>query len=141
MKVLQHLPPIVDARHNAFLLARKEMLDEARKQGSPRKIHCNVTLSPPWVQLIEVKPQGGKVPIPVKVEDGRLRDLAESLAILALNGQKFLPYKFLTPAQKADIPKNVMCPATPLPVHDAGAGGAGTSASALAALNSMQIDA
>ena len=114
IKVLLHLPPILDCKHNAALLARKEMLEEARRLGQPRKVHCNVTLSPPWIQLVEVKPQGGKGPIQFVVEDGRLVDPADTLATLALRGEKFVPFKILTPAQKAEVMRNVMCPATPL---------------------------
>ena len=90
------------------------MLEEARRLGNPRKIHCNVSLSPPWIQLVEVMQQGGKETIEFIVEDGRLQDPADALATLALNGQKFVPFKLLTPQQKAGVPKNVIRPATPL---------------------------
>ena len=114
IKILIHLPPILDSLHNAALLARREMLEEARRLGNPRKIHCNVTLSPPWIQLVEVMQQGGKEAIEFIVEDGCLQDPADALATLALNGQKFIPFKILTPEQKVVILKNVIRPATRL---------------------------
>ena len=113
IKVLIHLPPILDALHNAALLARKEMLDEAKRIGQPRKIHCNVSMVEPWVQLVEMK-DGEKEPIPFRVQDGRLWNPADTMAVLALTNKKFVPFKLLPNAEKAAIRQGVMRPATPI---------------------------
>ena len=62
---------------------------------------------------MEVKEGGGKEPIPFRVEDGRLANPADALATLALNGQKFVPFKLLSAVQKAVIPRNVIRDALP----------------------------
>ena len=105
-----HLPPILDALHNAALKARKEMLEKSKAEGRNRRIHCNVTLSHPWVHLVEASDSGFKMPIPFMVEDGRLADPANTLALMAIKGdtQSFKPYKYLTEEVKADIYKNVV---------------------------------
>ena len=82
------------------------MLEGARKEGRPRKVHCNVRLSPPWIQLIEQSEGGVKAPIPFVVEDGRLADPAKTLAILSLKKGSFKPFKFLSEAEKKDEPWN-----------------------------------
>ena len=101
-----HLPPIIDALHNAALKARRELLEKAKKEGKNRKLHCNVTLSPPWVQLVEMTESGVKVPIPFVVEDGRLADPANTLATLSLRErgrENFKPFKFLSEEEKKMI--------------------------------------
>lgn len=104
-----HLPPILDSLHNAALKARKEMLEKARAEGRGRRIHCNVTLTPPWIQLVEASDAAYKKPIPFTVEDGRLQNPANSLAIMALRGDgAFKPYKFLTDIERRDIAMNVI---------------------------------
>ena len=102
-----HLPPILDALHNEALRARKEMIEKAKREGRVRKVHCNVKLTPPWIQLIEMSDSGVKAPVSFVVEDGRLANPAETLAILALKNIAFKPYKFLSEAEKKDVPKNV----------------------------------
>ena len=113
IKIQVHLPPILDCLHNAALKFRSEELEKARKAGKPRKIHCNISLSSPWITLIEVAADGSKSPIPFQIEDGRLIDPANAMAILALNRGKFKPFRFLSEAEKKDIPQKVMRPADP----------------------------
>ena len=99
----------MDALHNEALRARKDLIEKAKREGRVRKVHCNVKLSPPWVQLIEMSDSGVKAPVSFVVEDGRLADPAKTLAILALkNNGSFKPYKFLPEAEKKDVPKNVL---------------------------------
>ena len=110
IRIHVHLPPILDALHNAALKARREELEKAKREGKSRKIHCNITLSPPWIQLIEINENGVKAPIPFEVEDGRLVDPADTLATLALRERgkdSFKPFKFLSEAEKKAIPRNV----------------------------------
>ena len=110
IKILIHLPPILDCLHNAALKARRDELDKAKKEGKVRKIHCNVILYPPWVQLVEISGNGEKNPIPFVVEDGRLADPADTLATLSLRGRGndvFKPFKFLSEVEKRSIPQNV----------------------------------
>ena len=111
IRIHVHLPPILDALHNAALKARREELEKAKREGKSRKIHCNITLSPPWIQLVEITEGGAKTPIPFEVEDGRLADPADTLATLALRDRgrdSFKPFKFLSEAEKKAIPRNVM---------------------------------
>ena len=103
-----HLPPIIESLHNAALKARSELLERARRVNVPRKIHCNLSLYPPWVHLVEVRDGGVKEAICFVVEDGRLADPANSMAILALRNAKFVPYKILSQGDKQGIPKNVL---------------------------------
>ena len=110
IRIFIHLPPIIDALHNAALKARRELMEKAKKEGRIRKIHCNVSLSSPWVQLVEIMDSGAKVPIPYVVEDGRLADPADTMATLALRGrgkESFKPFKFLSEAEKKAIPRNI----------------------------------
>ena len=108
IRIHVHLPPILDALHNEALRSRAATLDAARKAGAPRKIHCKISLSPPWISLVEVDSVGFKKSIPFKVEDGRLVDPAETMAKIALKKGKFRPYKFLSDQEKRDIPKDVL---------------------------------
>ena len=86
--------------------------------GNKRKIHCNLSMTSPWVSLVEIigeMPNQTKRPIPFKVEDGRLVNPARSLAILHLNGiKRFTPYRFLKAEQKTDIVTNVFTVAPPI---------------------------
>ena len=117
IRICAHLPPILEALHNEALRARRTMLETARTAGSPRKIHCNVKTDSPWIQLIEVV-GGEKRPLPFLVEDGRLADPANAMAVLELSGQKFTPYKFLSEKAKKKIPKNILRAATPFSKND-----------------------
>ena len=108
IKIHAHLPPILDALHNEALKSRAIQLEDARKAGAPKKIHCNISLTAPWVSLIEVDGSGGKKRIPFTVEDGRLVEPAKSMAILALLKKKFKPFKFLSEDEKKEIPQNVL---------------------------------
>ena len=86
------------------------MLEKYKAEGRSRRIHCIVTLSQPWVHLVEASDNGFKMPIPFMLEDGRLADPANTLALMAIKGdtQSFKPYKYLTEEVKADIYKNVV---------------------------------
>ena len=92
------------------------MLERAKKEGRVRRVHCNVRLSPPWIMLIEQSEGGVKTPIPFVVEDGRLANPAKTLAILSLAKGSFKPFKFLSEAEKKDVPRNVTVAPIPLPV-------------------------
>ena len=108
IKIHVHLPPILDSLHNEALRSRAVLIEDSRKAGAPRKIHCPISLTAPWVTLVEIDSDGGKKRIPFPVEDGRLQDPAKAMAIIALNKKKFRPYKFLSEDEKKDIPKNVL---------------------------------
>ena len=110
IKILVHLPPIIDCLHNEALRARKEEIEKGKKAGTERKIHCNISFQEPWVRLVEIVGSERK-PLPFEVEDGRLVDPAGSLAILALSGKKFTPYKYLSKQEKEAIPSHVLKPA------------------------------
>ena len=111
IKVQVHLPPIIDCLHNEALRARKEEIEKGKKNGIDRKIHCNVFLQSPWIQLIEVTGTDKK-PLDFQVEDGRLVDPAATLASLALKGKKFTPLKFLSKNDRESVPTNLTRPAS-----------------------------
>ena len=107
IRVHVHLPPIIDCLHNEALRARKEEIEKGKKAGTERKIHCNILLQSPWIQLVEIVGNERKH-LSFHVEDARLADPAKSLAILALNGKKFVPFRFLSKKEKESLPSNVM---------------------------------
>ena len=108
IKIHAHLPPILDSLHNEAVKLRAIQLEDARKAGAPKKIHCNISLTAPWVTLMEIDGNGGKTCIPFNVEDSRLVYPAKTMAILALLKRKFKPLKFLSEDEKKDIPQNVL---------------------------------
>ena len=116
IKINAHLPPILDALHNEALRARRAMIEKAKIDKKPRKIHCNIDLTDPWIHLIEVV-DGVRQPLPFTIEDGRLLDPARSMAVIALNdikNKRFTPYRFLSKEEKDAIPTNILRAATPL---------------------------
>jgi hypothetical protein len=65
----------------------------------------------PWVQLLKIV-EGRRVSLPFIVEDGRLADPAVTLAKLALEGKEFKLLKYVSPTERASIPKNISIEAT-----------------------------
>ena len=61
----------------------------------------------PWIVFYEIEGEARKA-IPFTVEDGRLADPAKTLAIYAINGGEFKPYRMLSADEKKNIPSNIL---------------------------------
>ena len=104
IRIVPHMPPILDALRNEALKVRKTMMAE----DASKKVIMKKMLRKPWIALAEVK-NGRKVDIDFQVEDGRLVNPALTLARLELEGKDtFTPKMFLSADQQAKIPPGVV---------------------------------
>ena len=104
IKINGHSVPILDCLRNEALKARRALISAG--DGKKRYI-CNDSLKHPWVALYEIEGESKKQ-IPFVVEDGRLADPARTLAIYAINGGEFKPYRLLTEDEKKGIATNIL---------------------------------
>ena len=99
IRIIPHVPPIIDALRNEALKSRSEM----RADDPSRKIVMTKMLKAPWIKLLEVK-GGKKVAIDFPVEDKRLVKPAVTLAMLELKGKdSFTPKPLLPASEQARI--------------------------------------
>ena len=97
IRIVQHMPPIIDALRNEALKARRNLL--AANRG--RKIVMKTTLKAPWIRLEEVK-DGKSAAIDFDVDDHRLVNPALTLAKMEQEDKdNFVLKAFLPPAEKA----------------------------------------
>ena len=109
-----HLPPILDAKRNEALKARRQIMSA----DPNRKIILSKTMKQPWIHLMELK-NGKKVPIDFPVDDARLIDPPATLAKLELEGRDtFTPKMFLPMAVRSKI-KSGIVKAEPTRAHGA----------------------
>ena len=104
IKINAHYPAIIECLRNEALKARRALITAG--DGSKRYI-CNDSLKFPWVTLYEIEGETRKA-IPFAVEDGRLADPARTLAIYAISGGEFKPYRMLSADEKKNIVTNVL---------------------------------
>ena len=109
IKINAHLPAILECRRNEALKARRALITASN--GNKRFI-CSDSLKCPWVSLYEIEGDTKKA-IPFVVEDGRLADPARTLALYAIHGGDFKPFRILTPDEKKNIQVNVMTSVQP----------------------------
>ena len=103
IKINAHYPAIIECLRNEALKARRALITAG--DGSKRYI-CNDSLKFPWVLLYEIEGENRKA-IPFAVEDGRLADPARTLAIYAISGGEFKPYRMLSADEKKNIVTNI----------------------------------
>ena len=117
IKIISHLPPILEALRNECLRERRRLIAES--EGARRYI-CDESHKWPWITLLAVG-DDKKTPIPFKIEDSRLGNPARTLAVDHLNGiRKFVPYFILNAAQKAKLGPPIMTTVVnPVRRHDA----------------------
>ena len=96
IRVIPHVPPIIDALRNNALKYRGDV----KKTDPSRRIIMSKTLKSPWIQLLEVK-NGKKTAIDFPVDDKRLVKPAVTLAKLELRGyDTFTPKALLKPDEQ-----------------------------------------
>ena len=110
IKVNGHTLAIVEALRNECLKARRTLIGT----GNGKRYICNDSIKFPWVTLYEIEGESKKA-IPFMVEDGRLANPARTLAIYAIQGGEFKPYRMLNAEEKAKIPTNIL---TTVPAED-----------------------
>ena len=104
IRIVPHMPPILDALRNEALKVRKAML----AADSSKKIIMKKMLRKPWIALAEVR-NGRKVDIDFRVEDGRLVNPTLTLAKLELEGkEQFTPKMFLSLDEHAKFPPGIV---------------------------------
>ena len=104
IKINAHHPAVIECLRNEALKARRALITA----GDGRKKYvCNDTLKYPWIILYEIEGETRKA-IPFAVEDGRLADPARTLAIYAINGGEFKPYRMLSVEEKKNIVTNIL---------------------------------
>ena len=103
IKVNAHYPAIIECLRNEALKARRALITAG--DGTKRYI-CNDSMKFPWVRLYEIEGETRKA-IPFAVEDGRLADPARTLAIYAVSGGEFKPYRMLSNDEKKNIVTNI----------------------------------
>ena len=108
IRVIPHVPPIIDALRNEALKSRSEM----RAEDPNRKIIMSKMLKAPWIKLIEVR-GGRKVAIDFPVEDKRLVKPAVTLAKLELKGKDSFTPKPLLPASEQALIGDAIVKAKP----------------------------
>ena len=108
IKVNPHSPAILEGLRNECLKARRTLI--AAVDG--KRYVCNDSLKHPWVTLFEINGESKKA-IPFLVEDGRLADPARTLAIYAIQGGEFKPYRMLNPDEKKIIATNILTSVPP----------------------------
>ena len=95
IRIIPHLPPILDALRNGALQSRRQLIT-----ATPgRKIIMKRLLRRPWIQLVETK-DGRKKPIEFSVDDDRLVNPALTLARLEIEGKDPFTPKALLPADQ-----------------------------------------
>ena len=104
IKIHPHLPVILECLRNEALRARRSLIESS---GGAKRYICSESFKHPWVTLFEIDGDTKKT-IPFAVEDGRLIDPARTLAIYALKGGDFKPFRILSDEDKKNIPTNVM---------------------------------
>lgn len=110
IKINAHFPAIIECLRNEALKARRDLISAG--DGNTKYV-CNDSMKHPWIQLYEIKGEVKKA-IPFPVEDGRLADPSRTLAIYAVNGGEFKPYRMLSADEKKNILPNVL---TTVPVE------------------------
>jgi len=111
IKIHPHYPPPIEALKNATVKRRKELIDENKNNKDNKDVRfvCRPLDYPPYTELVRItgeKANQTRTALPVEVEDGRLADLARSLALIRLNkinGGEFIPLEQLRPEQAAEI--------------------------------------
>lgn len=104
IRIVPHMPPILDALRNEALKVRRTMMAE----DSTKKIIMKKMLKKPWIALAEVR-NGRKVDIDFPVEDGRLVNPALTLARMELEGKDtFTPKMFLHADEQAKFPPSMV---------------------------------
>ena len=104
IRVVMHMPPILDALRNEALKARRQM----PTADANRKIHLHKSLRRPWIQLVEAR-NGKKEPIDFPVDDSRLVNPSLTLAKMEKEGRDiFTPKMFLAPSIRDKIPPGVV---------------------------------
>ena len=106
IKINAHFPAILECLRNEALKVRRELISAGGTDGNKRYI-VNDSLKHPWVLLYEIVGEEKKA-IPFTVEDGRLADPARTLAIYAINGGEFKPYRMLSADDRKNILPNVL---------------------------------
>ena len=96
IKINAHFPAIIECLRNEALKARRDLISAG--DGNTKYV-CNDSMKHPWIQLYEIKGEVKKA-TPFPVEDGRLADPARTLALYAVHGGDFKPYRILTPDEK-----------------------------------------
>ena len=102
IKLHVHLPAILECLRNEALRIRRSLI----ASGGGKRYVCESSMKHPWITLSEVDGDSRKA-IPFSL-DGRLANPAKTLAIYAIHGGEFKPYRMLTEAEKKEIPTNVM---------------------------------
>ena len=104
IRINSHLPVIVECLRNECLKSRKTRISGS---NGNKRYTCNESLKSPFITLYEIDGQQ-KTPLPFQVEDRRLVDPAQTLAVLALQGiNVFKPFRLLTKDEKDDIERNI----------------------------------
>ena len=110
IKINAHHPAIIECLRNEALKARRALITAG---DGTKKYVCNDNLKHPWILLYEIEGESRKA-IPFAVEDGRLADPARTLAIYAINGGEFKPFRMLSVDEKKNIVQNIL---TTLPLE------------------------
>jgi len=118
IKIHPHYPPPIEALKNMTVKYRKQLIEENKNNKDAKDVRfvCRPLDYPPYTELVRITGEKTKVTLPVPVEDGRLVDLARSLAIIRLdkiNGGEFIPFEQLPPEQAAAIEPGVVPAAVP----------------------------
>ena len=109
IKINAHFPAIIECLRNEALKARRDLITAG--DGSIRYI-VNDSHKHPWILLYKIEGEVKKA-IPFPVEDGRLADPARTLAIYAIRGGEFKPYRMLSAEEKNIILPNVLTTVPP----------------------------
>ena len=108
IRIVPHLPPIIDAKKNEALKSRRELVTA----DPTRKIHLKTLMRKPWIQLVETK-NGRKNAIDFSVDDHRLVNPALTLAKLELAGKDAFTLKAFLPADDKALISEAICKAKP----------------------------
>ena len=109
IKINAHFPAIIECLRNEALKVRRDLISAG--DGSIRYI-VNDSLKHPWILLFKIEGEVKKA-IPFSVEDGRLADPARTLAIYAISGGDFKPYRMLGTEEKKHILSNILTSVPP----------------------------
>ena len=103
IKVNGHVPAILGALRDECLRARRALISAGGGNDS---------LKAPWVTLYKIEGDSKKA-IPFVVEDGHLANPARTLALYAIHGGEFKPFRMLTTDEKKNIQTNIMTTVLP----------------------------
>ena len=106
IRVVAHVPPIIDALRGQALKERSRML----KADPTRRIVVNKSFEIPWIRLSEIFRDGQTVPLPFPVDDDRLVHPALTLVRLEIAGNDtFVPKAALkSPQERASISPGIV---------------------------------